>query len=187
MEYGPRLWSVHQEVVDDGAAPGRVLRWDRGVLTVPIRHRITGVARAPEVQRALRFGVVGLGGVGVNLAVLAALVAYADLTPLVAGVLATECAILFNFSLHERWTFADGRHGSTLLRLGRYNTVALVSLAVTAGVLALLTVVFDVHHLPAQLAGIAAATCWNYGLSRFWTWRPRHPRDEALTVAAAGD
>lgn len=152
-----------------------------------IRGRLERASRAPEFRRALRFALVGLLGVGVNLAVLAALVALFGLTPLVAGVLATECAILFNFSLHERWTFADTRHGSTAARLGRFNAVALIGLAVTAGVLALLTYVVGVHHLLAQLAGIAAATCWNYGLSRFWTWRPRRVGDDALAGLAAGD
>lgn len=32
---------------------------------------------------------------------------------------------------------------------------------------------FGVYYLASNLAGIAVATLWNYGLSNFWAWRRR--------------
>jgi dolichol-phosphate mannosyltransferase len=126
--------------------------------------------------RFLRFGVVGGSGVLVNNAVLLALVEGLHLPPVAAAVVATECAIVSNFLLNDRWTFADVRHSSARSwprRFASYNLLTLGGLVLSVGVLALLHGVAGVHYLLANVAGIAVGTLWNYGSNHQWTWGRR--------------
>ncbi len=57
------------------------------------------------IQRWLRFNAVGLAGIVVQLAALAALKQWTDLPVLAATAIAVEIAVLHNFYWHERWTW----------------------------------------------------------------------------------
>jgi dolichol-phosphate mannosyltransferase len=126
--------------------------------------------------RFLRFGLVGGSGVLVNNAVLLALVEGLRIPPVPAAVVATECAIVSNFLLNDRWTFADMRRATPrpwLRRFASYNLLTLGGLVLSVGVLALLHGVAGVHYLLANAVGIAAGTLWNYGSNHQWTWARR--------------
>jgi dolichol-phosphate mannosyltransferase len=122
-------------------------------------------------RRLLRFGLVGLSGVLVNLAVMAALVELGGLNEAVAAGCAAETAILTNFALNDRWTFADAPTGlSTIGRAARYNLVALGGLLVSVAIVAGLTRGLGLHYLPANLLAIGAAFGWNYVLTSQFAW-----------------
>ena len=129
-----------------------------------------------HVGRFLRFGLVGGSGVLVNNAILLALVEGLKVPPVAAAVVATECAIVTNFVLNDRWTFADVRRQSSrpwFRRFASYNLLTLGGLVLSVGVLALLHGVAGVHYLVANTVGIAAGTLWNYGSNHQWTWTAR--------------
>ena len=124
--------------------------------------------------RFLRFGVVGGSGVLVNNAILLALVEGLRVPPVAGAVVATECAILSNFQLNDRWTFGDVRRTvvcSWPRRFASYNLLTLGGLVLTVGALALLHGVAGVHYLAANVVGICVGTLWNYGSNHKWTWR----------------
>ena len=73
----------------------------------------------------IRFGLVGLSGVGVNLCALAIFSAL-GLVSTLASALAIELSVLSNFALNDRWTFSDRRHGSWWVRALRFQLVSLV-------------------------------------------------------------
>jgi len=126
--------------------------------------------------RLVRFGLVGGSGVLVNSAVLFVLVEGLRLPPVPAAVVATECAIVSNFLLNDRWTFADMRRTTARSwprRFASYNLLTLGGLVLSVGVLALLHGVAGVHYLLANIVGIAAGTLWNYGSNHQWTWARR--------------
>lgn len=126
--------------------------------------------------RFVRFGLVGGSGVLVNNAVLLALVEGLRMPPVPAAVVATECAIVSNFLLNDRWTFGDLRRSSSrpwVRRFASYNLLTLGGLVLSVGVLALLHGVAGVHYLLANAVGIAAGTLWNYGSNHQWTWARR--------------
>jgi putative flippase GtrA len=127
---------------------------------------------APRLQKLsslfARFGAVGALGVLVNNAVLVAAHGLAGLPLLIASVLAVEIAILHNFFWHERWTFGGSRF--SLLRLGKFNLTSLGGLIIATAVLYVLVTYFDIHYLLANIAGIGAATAWNFATSLIWTW-----------------
>ena len=126
--------------------------------------------------RFLRFGIVGGSGVLVNNAVLLALVEGLRIPPVPAAVVATECAIMSNFVLNDRWTFADMRSSTSrgwFRRFASYNLLTLGGLVLSVGVLALLHGVAGLHYLLANVVGIAVGTLWNYGSNHQWTWARR--------------
>ncbi len=119
-------------------------------------------------KRFLRFGTVGALGVLVNSGVLFLAHGVAGLSLLLASMLAVELAILNNYFWNERWTFGTAQ--LSLWRLAKFNLTSLGGLLISLGVLHLLVTYAGMHYLLANLAGIAMATGWNFGLSLLWTW-----------------
>ena len=80
----------------------------------------------------MKFNVVGLAGVVVQLGAFAALVRWLDAPIALATVAAVEAAVLHNFVLHQRWTWRDRPSSGmkeTARRLLRFQTAnGLVSL-----------------------------------------------------------
>src|SRR5688500_11570446 len=105
-----------------------------------------------QLQRPLRFGLVGLSGVVVNTTLLWTLARGAQLPVPLASVLATEAAILSNFLLNDRWTFrAVARRHPPLIRLARFNGVSLGGMAITVALLTLLSSYAGLHLLLANM------------------------------------
>lgn len=128
-----------------------------------------GPARVkPGVFAALiRFGVIGVVGTGVNLAVLALLHGVLGLGFSRSSAIATEVAILGNYLGNELWTFHHRK--LNLRRLVKFNAVALVGLAITVAVG---TVAKEfVNYLLAQFLGICCGALTNFALNFGWTWR----------------
>jgi len=118
-----------------------------------LKHIYSLMRRKGELLRFVKFCLVGLSGVLVNI---------------------IESSIISNFTLNNYFTFADRRSPgakSFLSRLLKYNIVSLVGLVVNMGVLGLLTEVFGVYYLLSNLCGIAVAALWNYMVNTWWTWR----------------
>lgn len=123
-----------------------------------------------RLTRPVRFGLVGISGALVNSAVVWALVSGLRLPIPIASALATEAAIISNFLLNDRWTFAAAREQRARVRFLRFNGVALGGMAITVAVLTLLTHYAHAALLPANLAAIGAASIWNYLVNSRWTW-----------------
>jgi|GEM_PF-128658 len=127
-----------------------------------------------SLPRPARFLLVGLIGVGVNNAVLLALVDWAGFPLLLAGALAIETAIWNNFLLNDLWTFGRGRRFRPLwARAIGFHATAALAAAINLSILAALVSWAGLHHLPANLIAIAVAAGINYSASAIWTWRPR--------------
>jgi dolichol-phosphate mannosyltransferase len=139
-----------------------------------LKHVFSLMKRRGELFRIVKFALVGLSGVGVNIGILYLLTEFAGLFYLASAVIAIEVSIISNFSLNDYFTFADKRApGITgfLRQLGKFNLVSLFGLVINTAVLALFTEVFGVYYLVSQLFGIAAATSWNYMGNIWWTWK----------------
>jgi putative flippase GtrA len=136
-----------------------------------------------QLQRPLRFGLVGLSGVVVNTTLLWTLARGAQLPVPLASVLATEAAILSNFLLNDRWTFrAVARRHPPLIRLARFNGVSLGGMAITVALLTLLSSYAGLHLLLANMLAIGGAMSWNYFVNSRWTWRGTTTDDRRPTT-----
>lgn len=124
-----------------------------------------------RLARPLQFGLVGVSGVLVNTAILWLLVHRAQLGLLPASAVATETAILNNFLLNDRWTFAAaGRDEPRWRRFLRFNGVALGGMLITMVCLSIIVTLLPVGLVLANIAAVGAGTVWNYVVNSRWTW-----------------
>lgn len=130
------------------------------------------------IGRFLRFGLVGLSGVFVDMTVLYLL---SDPTTLAwpltrSKILAGEIAICNNFLWNDAWTFADvsvnqqeWRH--RLKRFLKFNIVCLAGLVLNVLVLNLVFNFLIPNRYIANLIAIAVATIWNFWVNLKLSWR----------------
>jgi len=106
-------------------------------------------------------------GIGLQLAVLAALTGLARVHYLFATGVAVETAILHNFLWHESWTWGDRRRdGQRLLRLVRFNTTTgLVSILGNLLFMRLFVGELSIHPLAGNLVSIACCASLNFVFS----------------------
>ena len=125
---------------------------------------------AEELFRArlVRFGIVGLVGVGVNLVIVRLLFGQLHWAAPFASAIAVEASIIGNFLGNNRWTFSQ--RTISLARFLRYNLAALGGLAITSLTFTLLLQHTNAPYLLADVVGIGLATGWNFAASTLWTW-----------------
>lgn len=128
--------------------------------------------------RFIRFGLVGLSGVFVDMTVLYLLSDPTTLSlPLTRGkIIAGEIAIINNFLWNDAWTFADvsmqqQQLRQRLKRFLKFNMICLAGLVLNVLVL---NVVFNFiipNRYIANLIAIAVATLWNFWVNLKLSWR----------------
>jgi putative flippase GtrA len=116
----------------------------------------------------IQFGVVGLSGYFVNLAVFALMVGPVDLHYIPAAVVAFCVAVTNNFWWNRHWTF-DARHGHAGFQAARFFTVSVAALGVNLIALELL-IRGGMSDLPAQALAIGIATPVNFIGNKLWTF-----------------
>jgi dolichol-phosphate mannosyltransferase len=120
----------------------------------------------------VKFGIVGLSGVAVNLGVFSVLV-WLGVTAFIASPIAIEASIVSNFLLNNFWTFRWRRTSARLRVKGlKFNVVSLVALVVSYSTF--LLIVFLIPSWPphvAQALAIPPAMLVNYFLNSKWTFR----------------
>jgi len=140
--------------------------------------------------RWLKFNAVGGIGIVVQLAVLAVLRTCAHLNYLVATALAVESAVVHNFFLHERFTWAYRPAASyvhSLLRLAKFNASnGAVSLLGNLLLMRLLVGEFQINYAAANLIAITVCSLVNFLLGdRFVFEREVSPATNLVTACEA--
>jgi len=88
--------------------------------------------------------------------------------PLAASsALAIELAIISNYLLNDRWTFAS--RAISIRQFAKFNVASLSGLAVNVAVVWLLTRL-GIYFITANLVGITLGFAGNYALSSVWVW-----------------
>jgi dolichol-phosphate mannosyltransferase len=130
------------------------------------------------IGRFIRFGLVGLSGVFVDMALL-----YLLSDPTTLGwsltrskIIAAEFAIMNNFLWNDRWTFADialSQRGwrQRLKRLLKFNIICLAGLVLNVLVLNLVFNFLLANRYVANAIAIATATIWNFWADLKLSWR----------------
>jgi dolichol-phosphate mannosyltransferase len=143
-----------------------------------LRHLLRLRLDSLPIARFVRFSIVGLTGVFVDMGVLYLL---SDPTTLGWGltrskVIASSAAIINNFLWNDLWTFGDiaARQSGMQHRLRRLLKFAAVcGLGLILNVV-LLNLMFNLLHMNrylANLIAIAIVTGWNFGLNVKLSWR----------------
>jgi dolichol-phosphate mannosyltransferase len=120
-------------------------------------------------KKFVKFLIVGGSGVIINEGLLAILTEIYSVQVSIAGVIAIEFSIVTNFLLNNFWTWRDKRHKPFIMRLVQYHYVALIAGSVNYLVLIGLSNM-GLHHLIANLVGIAFGTIINFLLNNYWTF-----------------
>lgn len=131
------------------------------------------VQESARPVRFAKFSLVGLIGIGVQLAALAVLT-QAGVDYRIATVLAVESAVLHNFVWHQRFTWA-GRTGAglsqALRRLARFHLGnGAVSILGNLLLMRLLVGSLQIPVIPANLATILACSLANFLVSDEWVF-----------------
>jgi dolichol-phosphate mannosyltransferase len=146
------------------------LRWRSVNLPAPVRSL--------PIKRFVQFGLVGLSGVFVDMAMF-----YLLSDPAALGwgltrskLLAAEVAIANNFLWNDRWTFGDiasRQQGwrKRCRRFAKFNLVCLAGLILNVLILNFLFNRFGVNRYVANLVAIALVTLWNFWLNLKLSWR----------------
>ncbi|WP_096608212.1 glycosyltransferase [Calothrix sp. NIES-2100] len=130
------------------------------------------------IGRFLRFGLVGLSGVFVDMAVLYLL---SDPTTLAlpltrSKIIAGEIAIFNNFLWNDAWTFADvtmkqQEWHHRWKRFWKFNLICLAGLILNVLILNLVFNFIIPNRYIANLIAIAVATIWNFWVNLKLSWR----------------
>ena len=130
---------------------------------------ISSLAINRETIRFLKFCVVGLSGVVVNMFFLWAFTERLKVFYLFSSLIAIELSIINNFVLNHLWTWRDRRRTEryTLIRrITKYHVSVTVS-AVLANIFLLwfLTEILNIYYLFSNLVGIGAGVFLNFFLN----------------------
>jgi dolichol-phosphate mannosyltransferase len=130
------------------------------------------------LTRLIRFGLVGLSGVFVDMLIFYLL---SDPTTLAWGltrskIFAAEIAIVNNFFWNDRWTFGDissRQRGLSkrIKRLIKFNMICLAGLILNVLLLNIIFNLFGINRYLANLITIAIVTIWNFWINLKLSWR----------------
>src|SRR3984957_4135186 len=146
------------------------------------RHLLRLRISTLPISRFVRFGIVGLSGVVVDMGVLFLL---SDPSTLGWGLtrsklIAAELAIINNFIWNDAWTFGDisshqrgFRH--RLQRFAKFQLVCLAGLMLNTVLLNLQFNLLGMNRYLANAVAIGAVTAWNFWLNFKLSWRAAAP------------
>lgn len=144
------------------------------------RGRVTRLRQKLQfpLSRFLRFGLVGLSGVFVDMAIFYLL---KDPTTLNIGLttsklIAGELAIANNFLWNDYWTFRDIAHQQPgqrqrFKRFIKFNVICLLGLFLSATLLNVFVNMFRIDPYLANLLAIVIVTGWNFWINLKLSWR----------------
>jgi len=130
-----------------------------------------------------KFSVIGLSGVGVNMAVYVPLMAM-GISYMTAAVLSFLAAVTNNFIWNLLWTFKGRALDKSLRRkYTLFVACSIINLLVNLAILKVLVEQVSINAMVAQLIAIAATGVLNFALNYAITFNDRRgKREEAATT-----
>ena len=147
------------------------------LLRLRSRGRITKLREKLHVpvKRFLSYGLVGLSGVFVDMAIFYLLGTIGwGLTS--SKIVSSEVAVLNNFLWNDVWTFRDISSlqigwGKLIKRFIKFNLICLIGIGLNLIILNILYNYFGINKNLANLIAIAIVTIWNFWFNLKLSWR----------------
>jgi len=139
-----------------------------------LRHLLKIAWDTGEIHRMIKFALIGLSGVFVNLGLLWLLTEKAGIYYLLSAIFSIEASIISNFVFNDLWTFRDRkRRGGKrwMERMIKFNIISLPSFPMQIVVMGVLKEIFGVYYMLAALVGIIVVFIWNFVANSLWTWK----------------
>jgi putative flippase GtrA len=130
-----------------------------------------------ELERFVKFAIVGAFGAAIDFAVLNLMHKYFGWPLLSANTLSVSIAILSNFTWNRLWTYPESRSRPIRQQLPQFALINIVGLGINNLIVVGLTAVFA-NFIPdpwdynlAKAFAIGVVLFWNFGVNRVWTYR----------------
>jgi putative flippase GtrA len=135
-----------------------------------------GTLKPGNWLQLFQFGIVGVSGYLINLAVFAVVNNGLGIHYIAAAIVAFCVAVTNNFWWNRRWTFR-ARGGHAGFQAARFFTVSVAAFLFAALVLELLVSVAELPDLPSQAIAVVVATPLNFIGNKMWSFRIELSRD----------
>ncbi|MGL5510150.1 MAG: GtrA family protein, partial [Microcoleaceae cyanobacterium] len=141
-----------------------------------LQHLIRLRLSTLPVQRFVRFGLVGLSGVFVDMIMFYIFWSVLHLGLTRSAIFSAEFAIFNNFMWNDKWTFGDiashqkGKR-KKIKRFIKFNIICLAGLILNVSIVNFLFNIMHVNEYIAKLIAIAFVTIWNFWINLKLSWR----------------
>ncbi|RKZ33924.1 hypothetical protein DRQ33_03240 [bacterium] len=126
------------------------------------------------LPRLIKFCIVGITGVAVNMGLLALFREIFKFPIWLASPIAIEMSIISNFLLNDVWTWNDRRYRTMWGRLWRYHlSIGITAFGLNYPILLIMTYIFGVPYLLSNLVGICISALANFLLNHLWTYKDK--------------
>ena len=125
-----------------------------------------------NLEDFIKYSLVGVSGVFVNLGLYLFLTRYYEISEVVAPLIAIESALISNFILNNFWTFGKRITQSRIrVKFVKFHLVSGFSALINYSAFLTLFLVFGLYDILANLIGIGLAAMVNYLINSNWTWK----------------
>lgn len=129
-----------------------------------------------QIERFIRFGIVGFSGVFVDMGIFYILRETFSLGLTRSAIFSAEVAIFNNFFWNDLWTFGDissKQKGfkKQLKRFIKFNIICLGGLILNVLIVNVLFNIFGLNEYLCKLIAIALVTIWNFWFNLKLSWR----------------
>ncbi len=125
-----------------------------------------------NLEDFMKYSLVGVSGVFVNLGLYLFLTRYYEISEVVAPIIAIESALISNFILNNFWTFGKRITQSRIrVKFVKFHLVSGFSALINYSAFLTLFLVFGLYDILANLIGIGLAAIVNYLINSNWTWK----------------
>ena len=138
------------------------------------------VLRFKNIGTLLKFSMVGLSGIIVNLSFFYVLLEL-GIHKYIASIVAVEISIICNFLFNNYWTFSPIKAKGNLIRRGlRFNFISFISLIFSFSTFFLISSLSTWHLLACQTIAILPAFLFNYFSNLLWVFKPKESPQDSL-------
>jgi putative flippase GtrA len=129
-----------------------------------------------EINRFLKFAVVGTIGATIDFSLLNLGIQVFGLAKWLANTISFSVAVLSNFTWNRYWTYPETRNDPIAPQLGQFLLVNVAGYLINQAIfLSLDHYVFAgwgvLGYNLAKAAAIGVVLFWNFGVNRIWTYR----------------
>lgn len=100
----------------------------------------------------------------------------------VSSVISIETSIIFNFLMHDNWTFKSRSHeGWIILRFLKFNFSSIGSPIIQLSSILIFAKIFGLHEQIGLAVGVVCGLFFNYFVNILWIWKARPAKTLAAT------
>ena len=147
------------------------------LLRLPGINRLGLADRPRELVRFVKFALVGMIGMVVDLSVLTICREWLGLSLSISVFLGFSLAVISNFTWNRLWTFPESRERPIGGQLAQFFIINAIGLGINEVVVLGLHPVFSqflpdpAAYMAAKVIAIGIVLFWNYFVNRRWTYK----------------